>query len=122
MKINIRGYTIFNIQVDIFTWLATTSNEEIFDFLRSAFDSVPLKEIKAVQRLIEKSGNRKKNALRLEHQTRTRGSDPSDVPVCSKLPLPAGEPKPWWTKYKKSEIVALDAEMVSLNEMRGRRR
>lgn len=101
--------------------MATTSNEERFDFLRKAFDSVPLEEVKGVQRLIENSRKRKKNALRLEQEKRTREENPPDVPVCSKLPVPAGGDKPWWIKYKKSEIVAMDTEMVSLNELNGRK-
>lgn len=112
---------IFLFQSELFTWLATTSNEERFEFLRCAFDSVPLEEVKGVQRLIEHSRKRKKNALRKEQEKRARGDGDTsaDVPVCSKLPVPSEGVKPWWSEYDENDIVALDTEMVSLKEMKG---
>jgi hypothetical protein len=58
----------------------------------------------------------------LEQEKQAREVDPPDVPVYAKLPVPSGKVKPWWTKYRKNEIVPKDTEMVSIIEKLGKGR
>lgn len=110
-------------QDQVFIWLASTTTKERFDFLRKAIDSVPLEEIKGVQRLTENARKRKKTFQQDEENNHQKKRFRRDVPVCSRSPVssPQNDVLPWWTKYKDCDVVGLDTEMVSLNQLSGKK-
>ena len=79
--------------------------------MKNFFDVFSLEDLKKVNNsIIPRAKNRKKFMLTVNGEELPVQSV---VPVTS-VPAPMTPPTPWWQSYKKSQIVCLDCEMVSV--------
>ena len=119
----------------VLQWASGASTEERRQFLSAFLDVIPLEEIQKLNNSVAPHAKKRKRYRRPEGsntsaQKKTKSSTPSKhaellstpaaasvsvsvpAPASVSVPVPA-KPKPWWQSYRKSDILALDCEMIS---------
>lgn len=98
------------MQEEVLIWAVGATRQDRLDFVKKLLDCCPLDENKGLQRLVENSRKRKKNANR---NVSNRAKVDSTAPVRPQG-LPASVSAPWWSNYGPNQIVSFDCEMVTL--------